>query len=115
MAHVIAHLGNTIEDFAWDDTGRFLAACTYARRVHVFDLATWAELDVTGFDLDFPKGLLWLAPGRAAGAHPYEFVVFGRSGLAYGYRVHDERLQHGGPVTRARSAPIWDAAGVCAL
>ncbi len=115
MDNVIPHLGNTIEDFAWDDSGRYLAACTYARRVHIFDLATWAELDVTGFDLDFPKGLLWLAPERAEGAHPYELVVFGRSGMAYGYRVHDERLQHGGPITRARSTPIWDAAGVCVL
>jgi hypothetical protein len=112
MKSVIPFAGNTIEDFGWDDEQRFFAICTYVRRVHIFDLATWAQLDVANFDLDFPKGLLWLSKDRAPGAHPYELLVFGRSGVAYRYRVHDQRLQHLGPVNTELSAPIWDDAGV---
>lgn len=112
MAQVIPHLGNTIEDFAWDDSGRFLALCTYARRIHLFDFKTFQELSVTGFDLDYPKGLLWMPANRAEGAHPNEFVVFGRTGVLRRYWAHDGRLHSMGQVDAPLSAAIHDDAGV---
>jgi WD40 repeat protein len=112
MENVVPHLGNTIEDFGWDDERRFLVTCTYARRIHLFDFKTFRELSVTGFDLDFPKGMAWLPADRAEGVHPYEFLVFGRSGVLRRYWVHDERLHSMGPVDAPLSAAIHDDTGV---
>ncbi len=112
MRLVVPHVGNTIEDFGWSDDRRFFATCSYGRRVNVYDLASWLKLDSIDFDHDFPKGLVWLDPARAPGAHPYELLVFGRSGVAFAYRVHDERLYKLGPVHSTLSAPIHDDAGV---
>jgi WD40 repeat protein len=112
MRRVVEHVGNTIEDFGWSDDRRFLAVASYGRRVNVYDLGTWLKLDSVDFDHDFPKGLVWLDPARAPGAHPYELLVFGRSGVALAYRVHDERLHKLGPVHATLSTPIHDDAGV---
>ncbi|MDY7228155.1 hypothetical protein [Hyalangium rubrum] len=112
MEQAIPRIGNTIEDFAWDDERRYLALCTYLRRIYVFDFKTFRELSSTGFDLDFPKGVLWLPRDRADGAHPYEFLAFGRSGVVRRYWVHDDYLHQMGVVEIPPSTPIHDDSGV---
>ncbi|RYZ36044.1 MAG: hypothetical protein EOO71_33280 [Myxococcaceae bacterium] len=67
---------------------------------------------MTGFDLDYPKGLLWMPANRAEGAHPNEFVVFGRTGVLRRYWAHDGRLHSMGQVDAPLSAAIHDDAGV---
>lgn len=112
MDCVVPHVGNTIEDFAWDEEGRYVALVTYVRRIHLLDLGTWAPLGTIDFDLDSPKGIMWMKQGRAPAAHPYELVAFGRSGVVRHYRVHDDCLHHVGTIQHELSEPILDDAGV---
>ncbi len=112
MSCVVPHLGNTIEDFDWDKEGRYVAVCNYVRSIHLFEADTWNALGAIDFDLDTPKGVVWLDRDRVPGAHPYELVAFGRSGVVRHYRVHDDCLHHLGTVNRELSEPIHDDAGV---
>lgn len=90
--------GNTLEDFTWDEGRRYLAFISYTRNVALCDFETGALLSVVPDQVDYSKGILWLDGGLNRSGYPYEFVTFGRSGVANLYQVHDGRILSLGPV-----------------
>ena len=93
---------NTIEDFAWDAQRKYFAAIGYQREISIFDFETFAHLHTTTFDMDYPKGLLWL--NDPTSGHPYELLVHGRSGVVRRYLVHNNVLVPAGPLNEASVA-----------
>ncbi|MEQ8602609.1 MAG: hypothetical protein RIB45_04760 [Marivibrio sp.] len=101
MRPYVADCGNTIEDFIWDASERYLVLVNYRTEVVLCDFKSGEKLCVTPDQADFSKGLAWLdLPGRAD-AYPLDFVTFGRSGTAHRYRIHNERLTALGPIAPA--------------
>lgn len=87
---VVPNQRNTVEDFDWSVDKRYLVIVTYAQNVTLFDLQTWTPMHSVSFDMHYPKGVTWIPP--KPGGYPYEFLVWGRSGVARHYRVHDGRI-----------------------
>lgn len=85
---VIPNQRNTIEDFACSPDGRFVALVTYAQNITLYDLKSLTYMHSISFDMHYPKGIEWID----AGLNTYEFIVWGRSGVARNYGVHDGRI-----------------------
>jgi hypothetical protein len=90
---------NTVEDFALDPRRRYFAHVGYYRELALYEYGTFAHLSTTNIDMDYPKGLLWLEHPEGAldsssssSGYPFELVVFGRSGVARRYKVHNNCL-----------------------
>lgn len=90
--------GNTLEDFTWDAGRRYLAFISYTRNVALCDFETGSLLSVVPDQVDYSKGIFWLNGGLSRSGNPYEFVTFGRTGVASLYQVHDGRILSLGPV-----------------
>lgn len=96
---LVAHVGNTIEDFIWDEQLGYLVMISYMCEVTLCDLRTGEILSAVPDQMDYSKGLAWVGqrPG-ALSAYPGDFVTFGRSGTAHHFRIHDEKVVALGPV-----------------
>jgi len=98
MSPYVADCGNTVEDFIWDASERYLVLVNYRTELVLCDFRTGAKLSVIPDQADFSKGLAWLDQPGCAEAYPLDFVTFGRSGTAHLYRIHNERLTALGPI-----------------
>jgi hypothetical protein len=106
--NVIPQRVNTVEDFGWSEDRRFFVLVHYHCQVELFDFKTFAQLDTRAIDMDLPHGMHWLSPRRTGQAYPYEFLVFGRSGVVHRYRVHNDLIIGMDPANREMSKPISD-------
>ncbi|WP_225767710.1 hypothetical protein [Inquilinus sp. Marseille-Q2685] len=100
----VVRLGNTVEDFDWDENKNFLAVVSYTRQVFLCDPKTGSVLDKTGNGIDYSKGVLFLNNGTDLARYPGDFIVFGRDGYPDHFRVHDDRIVCHGPL--ATSGPV---------
>ncbi|MCA9419919.1 MAG: WD40 repeat domain-containing protein [Nitrospira sp.] len=98
-------LQNTIEDFIWDASSRYLLAISYQCVIGLFDLATGQLLDQVRDRMDYPKGIAWL-PAPDGGVYPWDFVTWGRSGDLHRYRLHEERILSIGPLANVRPTGV---------
>lgn len=101
MRPYVEDCGNTVEDFIWDASERYLVLVNYRTELVLCDFKTGAKLCVAPDQADFSKGLAWLDQPDCADAYPLDFVTFGRSGTAHLYRIHNERLTALGPIAPA--------------
>jgi hypothetical protein len=101
---LVAEEQNTIEDFQWDPTRRFLAVITFDRAVALYDCETGRRLHSVRAGMGPYTELLWL-DRRSPDAYPYELLVVGWEGLAYRFRVHNEQLCPMGVAAHAPPAP----------
>ncbi|UWQ49917.1 WD40 repeat domain-containing protein [Leisingera caerulea] len=95
-------LQNSVEDFIWDGSGRYLLAISYQCIVALCDLQTGVVLDIIRDRMDYSKGLAWV-PADNASAYPWDFVTWGRAGSLQHYRLHEEGILPIGPVQAAQS------------
>lgn len=96
---VLPSTGNTVEDFAWDVTKKFLVAINYCCDLHLVDIRSWKHLHTTPDQIDYSKGVHFITPPKSDyAAYPYHFVSYGRSGSPHLYRVHNDRIHSIGVV-----------------
>ncbi|GMM85549.1 WD40 repeat domain-containing protein [Pseudoalteromonas sp. MTN2-4] len=76
---------NTIEDFAWDKNKRFLIVMSYTRFIYLCDFDSGRLLHTAGASIDYTKGLCFINGED-------DFISFGRDGVPYYHRIHDERI-----------------------
>ncbi len=93
--------GNTVEDFIWDPQRRWVVAISYLCKLYLFDYDTGRTLAVIRDQIDYSKGLCWLAGAVPDTAYPLDFATFGRSGTVHLYRLHDDNLVALGPALAA--------------
>ncbi len=96
--------GYTVEDFIWDPQRRWTIAISYLCKLYLFDYATARTVAVIRDQIDYSKGLCWLAPVIPETGYPLDFATFGRSGTMHLYRVHDDSMVALGPVGTAPTA-----------
>jgi WD40 repeat protein len=101
---LIQEVLNTVEDFAWDPERRYFAAIGYHREISLYDMRSFEHFHTTTFDMDYPKGLIWLND-RASG-RPSELLVHGRSGVARRYIVHNNVLVPDGVLNEPTKADL---------
>jgi hypothetical protein len=101
MRPYVEDCGNTVEDFIWDASERYLVLINYRTELVLCDFKTGEKLSVVPDQADFSKGLAWLDQPECADAYPLDFVTYGRSGAAHLYRIHNERLTALGPIAPA--------------
>jgi hypothetical protein len=94
---LVGACGNTIEDFIWNETYRYLLCVTYNTDIVLCDLDTGERIHMCSDQGDYSKGLAWLLP-LEAGAYPLDFITYGRSGTAHVYRVQDSKIYPLGPL-----------------
>lgn len=93
---LVGPVGNTIEDFIWDEERRYLVMIGYTQNLTLCDYHTGEILSSVPDQIDYSKGLAW---ATSAGSYPLDFVTFGRSGLAHLFRIHDEKILALGPLS----------------
>jgi hypothetical protein len=93
---VVGPLGNTIEDFIWDEERRYLVMIGYTQNLTLCDYYTGEVLSSVPDQIDYSKGLAW---ATSKGSYPLDFVTFGRSGTAHLFRIHDEKILALGPLS----------------
>jgi outer membrane protein assembly factor BamB len=103
-------LGNTVEDFIVDHERGYLLCVSYTCNIALIDFRHGVMLHEVADQMDYSKGLAWL-PVAEATAYPYDFVTYGRSGLAHRYRIHDEKIVALGPLFTEESLRARAAAG----
>lgn len=91
--------GNTVEDFIWDRRRRYIVAITYKNTVVLVDYLTGQLISESPDQMDYAKGLTWVSEGAEAPGdlYPLDFLTFGRSGIPYLHRIHDEKILCLGP------------------
>ncbi|QNQ08505.1 WD40 repeat domain-containing protein [Sphingomonas alpina] len=98
VSDYVDNCGNTIEDFIWDESRRYLALVNYRTELVLCDFATGVKLSVVPDQPDFSKGLVWMT--RPDG-YPFDLATFGRSGTGHQFRIHNERCMAMGPIAPA--------------
>jgi WD40 repeat protein len=93
---VVGPLGNTIEDFIWDEERRYLVMIGYTQNLTLCDYHTGEILSSVPDQIDYSKGLAW---ATSEGSYPLDFVTFGRSGAPHLFRIHDEKILAIGPLS----------------
>lgn len=94
----MSSVGNTVEDFIWDEDKLYLIAINYNQDITMCDFTTGEVICSVPDQLDISKGLAWLDCGSRKHAYPLDFITFGRSGCAHMFRVHDDKILALGPI-----------------
>ena len=94
---LVQGVGNTIEDFIWDAAREYLLFVSYTQNLYLADFRTGEIINWIPDQMDYSKGLAWM-PSAGEGAYPLDFVTYGRSGTAHGFRIHDEKILALGPL-----------------
>lgn len=94
----IEYAGNTVEDFIWDRSGRYLLTISYLNKIGLYDLASGEKLDEVYDQIDYSKGLAWQSSRGEDVGYPLDFITYGRSGTAHRFRIHNECIVGLGPV-----------------
>jgi WD40 repeat protein len=95
---LVTGMQNTVEDFIWDFRRQYLLLICYQCTIGLCDFDTGEKLDVVRDQMDYSKGLAWLDASVDPRGYPWDFITWGRSGMAHQFRIHDERLMALGPV-----------------
>jgi WD40 repeat protein len=94
---IVDCVGNTIEDFIWDEDWEYLIFISYTQNLYMSDFETGEILNWIPDQMDYSKGLAWIEPCTPSDYH-LDFVTFGRSGSAHLFRIHDEKILALGPI-----------------
>ncbi|MDT7808081.1 MAG: hypothetical protein QOJ70_1894 [Acidobacteriota bacterium] len=94
----VGPVGNTIEDFIWDEERRYLVMISYTCNLLLCDYESGEVINEVPDQMDYSKGLIWIDPQRRLDAYPFDFITFGRSGSAHHFRIHDEKILALGPI-----------------
>jgi WD40 repeat protein len=82
--------GNTIEDFSWDQSRKYLIGVTYNKKINLFDLQTKKLLDSCTATFDFIKGCSFFHNNKDMNS--LDFIIYGRFSTINHYRIHDEQI-----------------------
>ncbi|WP_308992721.1 hypothetical protein QLS71_016350 [Mariniflexile litorale] len=96
--HILKNVGNTIEDFIWGPNKRYMVLVNYQRNLFLMDVATGTVLNCISDDIDYSKGALWIKSRE--NSYQYNFISYGRSGVALLYGIHDEKIISLGPISK---------------
>ena len=99
---IIENQGNTVEDFVWDPGGNYLLLVVYTGVLALYDFRSLGRLGEIRDQIDYSKGVMWIPSDERVGSYPLDFVTFGRSGTAHGFRVHNDSLVALGPMEGLR-------------
>jgi hypothetical protein len=89
---------NTIEDFIWDRGKNYLVMVVYTGMICLHDFHSGNLLAEVRDQIDYSKDLMWVPQRPELPSYPLDFITFGRSGAAHGFRIHNENLVAFGPV-----------------
>jgi WD40 repeat protein len=92
VAGLVAHAGNTVEDFIWDTGQNYLVCINYLNMVGLYDFRDGEKLSEAHDQIDYSKGLIWINETPVRGFYPLDFITFGRSGTVHLFRIHNEHL-----------------------
>jgi WD40 repeat protein len=90
-------VGNTIEDFTWDEGQNYFITICYTKMVTLYDFESLQRLDQIADQMDYSKGISML-PRTNEKIYPLDFITYGRGGVANHYRIHNEHLLSLGPI-----------------
>jgi WD40 repeat protein len=100
-SRLIAGVGNTIEDFIWDEAREYLVFISYTQNLYLSDFTTGEVINWVPDQMDYSKGLAWI-PRTNVGSYALDLVTFGRSGTAHHFRIHDEKILALGAMSNLR-------------